>query len=73
MLVNIEENPMNPNEWIMRTTDGMTASYLLMNGIKPVEAITDNKKRLKDIIKLKREGFTAEEIIEISNEGVLDG
>ena len=72
MLVELEQNPINPNEWVMQTTDGLTASYILMDGVKPVEAEI-SKKRLKDIIKLKREGFTAEEIIEMSSEGVLDG
>ena len=71
MLVEMIET--SPDIWTWRSTDGLEWSNGLMGNIKPVEATqqVDSKAVTKALIKLKEVGFTADEMIDLKNAGLL--
>ena len=67
MLVEMIET--TPNTWAWRDTSGLEWAITISANDKPVEAKSTSS--IKRVIKLKEAGFTSDEIIEMSKEGVV--
>ena len=68
MLVEFIE--VSPENWEWTDTNGVKWLTTLIGGATPVEVKHQNNE-VKSIIKLKREGFSAQDIVELKEGGLL--
>ena len=72
MLVNLYEISVGSGMWYVKDVGNVEWSVAIPVGIMPLEEVgVGDKSRLKQVIKLKGEGFTSDEIIELFNAKVL--
>ena len=58
--------------WYFRDENNAEWSTGLPSGVKPMEALVpDNKDNIKAVRKLKEAGFTADEIVDMFNAGIV--
>ena len=74
MLVELKPTSIE-HEYELDFTNGTKTRIIAYKGVKPVERIVSNKvdgkTRMKTIIKLKEAGFTANEIIDLDEAGLI--